>query len=261
MALAVFGDIHGNLEALEAVLKDIKKKRLKYRIDGIYFLGDAITFGPNSSECLKLLEKYKVNCVVGNHEQRVVRYDKSVSVMTYAGIKHMEYIFNQLDNDNLRFIKSMPTEIKIHYKGKNIFFTHYGHDLKGVVKDDYKEFSESSLDKLFGSTDCHVVFFGHVHSRKIIINEAGKSYCCLGSSGCVTGDKTFWTYFDVNKSMSGNLDIYRIDVKFNRKKFEEKMRAEPIPEKINFGKYCFGMNLESEPELPNAKLKEKYGTN
>ena len=63
MAIAIFADIHGNLEALEAILKDIHKRR---RIKQIYFLGDAITFGPNSSECLKLLEKHKVKCIVGN---------------------------------------------------------------------------------------------------------------------------------------------------------------------------------------------------
>ena len=46
MAIAVFGDIHGNLEALEAILKDIKKNR---KIKETYFLGDAIVFGPDNS--------------------------------------------------------------------------------------------------------------------------------------------------------------------------------------------------------------------
>ena len=241
MALAIFGDIHGNLEALEAILADIKRKRKKYKITDTYFLGDAITFGPNSSECLKLLQIAKVKCVIGNHEQRVVRYDKSASVISYAGTKHMEYIYKQLDDDDLRFIKSLPKSIKIKYKGQNVFFTHYSHNLNGVVKDDFKEFTESALDQLFGASDCDVVFFGHVHVRKIIINEVGKSYCCLGSSGCVTGNTTFYTLFDVNEF--DNLDIYKISVPFDRKEFEQKMKKDPIPEKARFGEYCFGMKL------------------
>jgi len=253
MAIAIFGDIHGNLEALEAILKDIRHKKGKHKIEKTFFLGDAITFGPNSSECLKLLEKSGVDCVIGNHEQRVVRYDKSVSAMTYAGIKHMEYIFNQLDNDDLRFIKHMPTDITYKYKGKKLFFTHYSHDMNGVVKDDFKVFSENTMEKLFGHTDYDVIFFGHIHTRKIIIDETGKSYCCLGASGCVKGDTTFYTLFDVNEHLGDNYDIYRINVKFNRKKFEEKMLRDPIPEKIKFGEYCFGMKLDSEPALPNAK--------
>ena len=173
--------------------------------------------------------------------------------MTYAGIKHMEYVFHALDNDDLRFIKTMPTEIKINYKGFNILFTHYSHDKDGVVRDDYDEFRESKLEKLFGYTNSDVVFFGHIHHRRIIIDEAGKSYVCLGSSGCVNGDQTFYTYFDVNEGMEKNFDIYRVNVKFNRKRFEEKMIQDPIPEKIKFAKFCFGMELAEEPQLPNAR--------
>ena len=243
MAIAVFSDIHGNLEALEAILKHIKKNR---KIKHTYFLGDAITFGPDSSACLKLLAKNNVKCVVGNHEQRVVRYDKSVSTMTYAGIKHMEYVFHSLDNEDLRFIKTMANEMKVNYKGFNILFTHYSLDEKGVVRDDYEEFTETQLNNLFGNKNCDVIFFGHIHNRKIIINEAGKSYVCVGSSGCVKGDHTFYTYFEVNDHMDRNFDIYRINVKFNRKKFEEKMTTQIIPEKEQYAKFTFGMDLSGE---------------
>ncbi|MCL2755492.1 MAG: metallophosphoesterase [Firmicutes bacterium] len=248
MAIAVFGDIHGNLEALEAILKHIKKNR---KIKQVYFLGDAITFGPDSSACLKLLSKYKfVHCVTGNHEQRMVRYDSSVATMTYAGIKHMEYIFHSLDNDDLRFIKSMPNEIKINYKGFNVLFTHYSLNEQGVVRDDYEEFTEAQLHKLFGDKNADIVFFGHIHSRKIIIDEHGKSYVCNGSSGCVKGDTTFYTYFDVNRAIGDepNLDIYRVNIKFNRKKFDEKMKTQDIPEKLNFGKFCFGKDYSPDTE-------------
>jgi len=250
MAIAVFGDIHGNLEALEAILKDIKKNR---KIKQVYFLGDAITFGPNSSACLKTLFNSKLNikCVYGNHEQRMVRYDRSVATMTYAGIKHMEYIYHSLDNDDFRFIKTMAPEYKINYKGTNILFTHYSLDQDGVVRDDYDEFTESQLDKLFGDKKCDVVFFAHIHNRKIIINELGKSYICNGSSGCVKGDYTFYTYFDIKKDFGeeANFDIYRVNIPFNRKRFEEKMRAFDIPEKEVFAKFCFGIDFsENKPE-------------
>lgn len=245
MAIAVFGDIHGNLEALEAVIKSIKKNR---KIKQAYFLGDAITFGPDNSACLKLLAKHKdlIKCVVGNHEQRVVRYDKSVSTMTYAGIKHMEYVYHSLDNDDLRFIKTMQNEIKINYKGVNIIFTHYSLDKDGIILDDYDEFSESHLERLFGDKVFDVIFFGHIHRRKIIIDENGRSYVCNGASGCVSGEHTFYTYFDVNDKLGEkkNYDIYRVNVKFNRKRFEEKMKILPIPQKVDFAPHCFGLDLE-----------------
>ena len=245
MAFAIFSDIHGNLEALEAILKHASKNR---KIKHKYFLGDAIIFGPDSSACLKLLQKYNVKCVAGNHEQRVVRYDHAVKTMTYASPEHIRYIFSSLDSDDLRFIKSMPVDIKINYKGFNILFTHYSHDENGVVRDDYDEITESRLFKLFGDKNCDVVFFGHVHQRKIIINESSKSYVCVGASGCVKGDKTFYTYFDICTDMGEdfNFDIYRVNIKYNRKKFEEKMELEPLPGKEEYAKYCFGIVDEEE---------------
>jgi len=241
MAFAVFSCIHGNLEAMEAVLKHAHKK---HKVKDIYFLGDAITFGADSSACLKLLKKYKVKCVAGNHEQRIVRYDKAVKTMTYATPEHMQFIFEQLDREDLAFIKTMPTFIKINYKGVNIYFTHYAHDENGVVRDDYEEFTEPRLHKLFEDAKSDVIFFGHIHNRKIIICESGKSYVCTGASGCVKGDKTFYTYFEVHKDSDvNNYDIYRVNVPYNRKRFEDKMRNTPLPDKEKYSPFTFGLDL------------------
>jgi len=242
MAIAVFSDIHGNLEALDAVIKSVRKNR---KIKEIYFLGDAITFGSDSSACLKMLKKNNIKCVVGNHEQRIVRYDKAVKTMTYATAEHMHYIFNHLDREDLAFIKTMPVSIKINYKGFNIFFTHYAHNKEGVIRDDYEEFTEPRLHKFFDEYKCDVVFFGHVHNRKIIINEASQSFICQGSSGCRKNGETFYTYFDIHKEGgSANYDIYRVNVPFNRKKFVDKMKAAPLPDKENYAPFTFGIDFK-----------------
>lgn len=64
---AIISDIHANLEALEAVLKDIKSKN----IQDIICLGDIIGYGPNPRECLKLAQEFKF-CLRGNHEEAVM---------------------------------------------------------------------------------------------------------------------------------------------------------------------------------------------
>jgi predicted phosphodiesterase len=61
---AIVSDIHGNLEALTAVLADIAAQQ----IDTIYCLGDIIGYGPNPCECIDLALQFKV-CVLGNHDQ------------------------------------------------------------------------------------------------------------------------------------------------------------------------------------------------
>ena len=49
MKIAVFSDIHGNYQALKAILKKIGNN-----YDEIVFLGDVIDLGPDSYECVKL---------------------------------------------------------------------------------------------------------------------------------------------------------------------------------------------------------------
>lgn len=247
MAIAVFGDIHGNLEALEAILKSIKKNK---KITQTYFLGDAIVFGPDNSACIKLLKQEKVLCVLGNHEQRITKYDESAKALTYANKALIEKTFADLDQEDLDFIASMPIERKVKYKGVNILFTHYYHDEHGKVIDEQIEFGDKILQKFFESKKCDVIFFGHQHTRKILLDQEKRSYILQGSSGCVKTDHTFYTYFDVNNAYgdSVNYDIYRVDVKYNRKRFAAKMQAADLPGKEVFGEFCFGLNLQ-----PNNK--------
>lgn len=245
MAIAVFGDIHGNLEALEAILKDIKRNR---KITDTYYLGDAIVFGPDSAACLRLLKKHKVKCVLGNHEQRITKYDESATAQTYANKDLIETTFATLDREDLAFISQMPLEIKINYKSANILFTHYCHDEHGKVLDTQLEFNEKDLQKSFKDKKINVVFFGHLHKRKILIDEERRSYILQGSSGCVKTDKTFYTLFDVvdNYGDGDNFEIYRVDVKFNRKKFVAKMQTANLPDKEVFAPHCFGITFNDE---------------
>ena len=61
---AIISDIHGNLEALEAVLEDIKQQQ----IDEIFCLGDIVGYGPNPRECIDRIMSCDV-CLLGNHDQ------------------------------------------------------------------------------------------------------------------------------------------------------------------------------------------------
>ncbi len=62
---AIISDIHGNLEALEAVLADIREQG----IEEIYCLGDIIGYGPNPRECVDLVMQHSQVTILGNHDQ------------------------------------------------------------------------------------------------------------------------------------------------------------------------------------------------
>ncbi len=64
MKRAIISDVHGNLEALSAVLSDIADQQ----VDTIYCLGDIVGYGPNPRECVDQAIQFEL-CVLGNHDQ------------------------------------------------------------------------------------------------------------------------------------------------------------------------------------------------
>jgi len=60
---AIISDIHGNLQALEAVLADISS----LGITRIYCLGDIVGYGPNPRECIDRCMDFEMS-LLGNHD-------------------------------------------------------------------------------------------------------------------------------------------------------------------------------------------------
>lgn len=73
--VAILSDLHGNLQATEAVFLDLSK----YDIDGLILLGDLVDYGMQSNEVVKYLQKninYPILCNIwGNHERAILRED------------------------------------------------------------------------------------------------------------------------------------------------------------------------------------------
>ena len=64
MKYAILGDIHANLEALEAVLVDAKKEEVTHYA----CLGDLVGYAANPKECMDIIRKIGCPVVKGNHD-------------------------------------------------------------------------------------------------------------------------------------------------------------------------------------------------
>ncbi len=65
MKRALISDIHGNLDALDVVLEDIRRED----ISEIFCLGDVVGYGPNPAECLDIIMEECRVTILGNHDQ------------------------------------------------------------------------------------------------------------------------------------------------------------------------------------------------
>lgn len=253
MKIAVFTDIHGNLEALKTILEDIKKQN----VDKIICLGDTIGLGPNSKECLDLIIENNIEMAYGNHELyclKGTRIDEKIK--DKEEIEHHKWIKESLTKKELDFISSCPPyyECTIKYDenilDKKIIFSHY------LIKDrklDYpfeKEHLKDGVNlwkKYFDFSKTYMV--GHLH-KSFDENEVdGISYdyieeldelpniIVLDSAGCTTNDETSYMIVTVKKWVEYNI----IKLKYDRQTFENKIKTIDFPDKTNILKFFYGI--------------------
>ncbi|MDB6109772.1 MAG: metallo-dependent phosphatase-like [Pedosphaera sp.] len=65
MKFAIIADIHGNLDAFQVVLADIKEQKCTHYA----CVGDVVGYGANPKECLKIVRDLGMPCVKGNHDE------------------------------------------------------------------------------------------------------------------------------------------------------------------------------------------------
>ena len=120
MKIAVFSDVHGNLEALEKVLGQIRKQNA----DKTIFLGDIFQRGNQEFECLELLKDSDVICLKGNCElyaQHGVDVDPDVEQLReyYDGVRA------RLTPEQMEFIRQMPLFYENVFHGHKMRFSHF----------------------------------------------------------------------------------------------------------------------------------------
>jgi predicted phosphodiesterase len=64
MKIAVMSDIHGNIEALSSVLKDIEFSG----VDKVVCTGDLVGYGPYPNEVVNTFIEQKIPSTLGNHD-------------------------------------------------------------------------------------------------------------------------------------------------------------------------------------------------
>ncbi len=72
--IAIISDVHGNLPALNAVLKDLDERQP----DTIFCLGDLVDFAPWPNEVIEAIRHRRIPTLMGNHNERIAFQHKIV---------------------------------------------------------------------------------------------------------------------------------------------------------------------------------------
>ena len=102
MRYAILSDVHGNLEALRAVLADCRDD-----VDGVLCLGDVVGYGADPRACVELLGERAAVLVAGNHEHAVAGL-LSLDWFNPNARTAVEWTRDRLDRDERAYLGSLP---------------------------------------------------------------------------------------------------------------------------------------------------------
>jgi diadenosine tetraphosphatase ApaH/serine/threonine PP2A family protein phosphatase len=104
---AILSDIHGNLEALRAVLDDCAG-----RVDAVLCLGDTVGYGADPLACVELIAERAQAIVGGNHEHAVAGRLGMAWFNRYARVA-AEWTQERLDEDHRAYLGALPLLIEV----------------------------------------------------------------------------------------------------------------------------------------------------
>lgn len=108
MRYAILSDIHGNLDALKAVLGASDRET----VDAYVCLGDIVGYGPQPSECLHEIRKYAGTVVAGNHDLAVCE-KLNLSNFNVLAREAILWTRGKLTADDNEFLSNLPLEERL----------------------------------------------------------------------------------------------------------------------------------------------------
>ncbi len=104
MRYAILSDVHGNMEALEAVLSRFSEMG---DIDAYYCLGDIVGYGADPDACCTRLRELTEVTLLGNHDAAVAgRMD--YSYYYDAAREALDWCRSELSSENMAWLKGLP---------------------------------------------------------------------------------------------------------------------------------------------------------
>lgn len=208
MKTVIIGDVHGCIDEFNELLKLVDYKSPNVRI---ICVGDFLDRGPDSLGVLQKAREMNLECVMGNHEYKFIKWHKAFGSRADVYDKKPHYeLLSQEDTD---YIYKMPTFIKLD----DAVIIHAGLKpgiaISSQSKDDlmYLRYTDKdrrfiSLKKIakigveaagahfwteFGPFETNIIYGHHVHSMENIqIDKYANGTACYGiDTGCCFGGR------------------------------------------------------------------------
>jgi len=205
--IAVISDIHGNLPALDAVLRDIQT----HKPDATVCLGDLAYKGPQPAECVKRIRELGIPCVHGNSD---------LYLLHIAGIAptrplppgftlplHLKWHTEKLGEGGLRYLAELPFEHRIDADGIRLLFVHANpKDCLACIR---PTMGVEKIADLTWEMDADWLVMGHIHSP-FAFRFAGGLLINCGAVG-YSLDYEWWASWALLDTATRSVSLQRVE--------------------------------------------------
>jgi putative phosphoesterase len=181
--ITIFGDIHGNLPALEAVFADIEKREL----ENLYCLGDLVGYGTFPNEVIQMVRERDIPTIMGNYDQGV-GHDSDDCGCAYKtdiarklGEQSIAWSNHHTTTENKTYLRSLKDYIPLQIGGLKVLLVH-GSPRK-INEYLYEDRPDASLERIMDGVDADVLVCGHTHLPYHKILPSGRQIVNAGSVG------------------------------------------------------------------------------
>jgi diadenosine tetraphosphatase ApaH/serine/threonine PP2A family protein phosphatase len=166
MRALIVSDIHANVIAFEAILRETRDDR-----DTVLCLGDLVGYGPDPRECIALAAEHCAVVLGGNHDQ-AAGGATDLSWFADHAKRALEWTRPHLEPEDTAYLASLP--LTTEYRGLLLSHGSPEDPLWGYI------FSEIEARAAFAREDFRCCFFGHTHLPSFFIqtrDDRGNILC------------------------------------------------------------------------------------
>jgi len=166
MKIGIISDIHGNYEALKAVLAELDR----LNVQQVYCLGDVVGYYSQVNECCDALRARNIPSLMGNHDW----------YMASGGFCPR----GKSANDCLEYQRKVITKKNVEWLRKSAIQRFVGniHMVHGGWSDPIDEYIAQPTEEYFSKIDGRIFMSGHTHIQRLEVYK-NKTYCNPGSVG------------------------------------------------------------------------------
>ncbi len=161
MRLAVLSDIHGNMQALRAVVDSIKTKN----VDRIVCLGDLAMAGPEPNKAIDFIKTQDWTVIQGNTDEMIAYFTQDVFDKVYENAPIMAHALEQdvieISAENKVYLRNLPVNKCINVDNLKLLFVH-GSPRRNN-ENIFPNMKMEEIEEIVSDVDADVVFCGHTH--------------------------------------------------------------------------------------------------